>query len=600
MMNNVAEMNLNNGGYLKLQVLLKLALVFISVFSCSVFAAELVGFAEMPKLIHVEGPTTNQFANASAPTNNHQIMQGVSSILPSGRTNQFYFLVDNGFGQKYRSADALLRVYEAQIDFSRGDVAIKRHLNINDLNKKLGFNIQADYKYYYNDEKYPKVPIQIKSGRLLTGADIDPESIQIDDNGNIWIGDEYGPFLLEVSADGKVIGKVVPLPDVAAPENPYLNGESNILSSAGFEAMGINPRGTVLYPMLERSVVGDNSKTVRIYQFDIKARQYTNGYFLYRMDEDATKVTDMVAVNDTKFLILERNSGSKSKHDSFKKVYLIDLSKARPGEYIDKSELLDLMKLEDPLDLDGDGEETFAFSHSLESLLILDESTLLVSNDNNYGGSTYFIKVKLDQPLAFSRHEGVEIQSSQWELSQESRPWFDFERHSFFGWMTLLAYFLTSMLCAFGALSQLFQRRDFFFWLLLTLLLIFLGLNKHFHLHNYITEMLRGLAKSHGWYGERRRVQMLFIVMLGLLLPIIFFIFRTMLAQLWLRYRIIITGSVLLIIFIVVRAASFHHVQAILYTNIGSIRLYQLIELLIISLIFIGSLFKIKAISRST
>ena len=38
--------------------------------------------------------------------------------------------------------------------------------------------------------------------RLLTGADIDPESIQRDRHGDLWVGDEFGPWILHFDADG--------------------------------------------------------------------------------------------------------------------------------------------------------------------------------------------------------------------------------------------------------------------------------------------------------------------------------------------------------------------------------------------------------------
>ncbi len=41
--------------------------------------------------------------------------------------------------------------------------------------------------------------------RLLTGADFDIESLQWDANGTLWIGDEFGPYLVNVDRTGKVL-----------------------------------------------------------------------------------------------------------------------------------------------------------------------------------------------------------------------------------------------------------------------------------------------------------------------------------------------------------------------------------------------------------
>ena len=39
-------------------------------------------------------------------------------------------------------------------------------------------------------------------------------------DGTIWVGEEFGPFLLHVSADGKVLSAPVPTPDLGAGKDP--------------------------------------------------------------------------------------------------------------------------------------------------------------------------------------------------------------------------------------------------------------------------------------------------------------------------------------------------------------------------------------------
>src|SRR5262249_20080787 len=75
-----------------------------------------------------------------------------------------------------------------------------------------------------------------------------------------------------------------------------------------------------------------------------------------------------------------------------------------------KMELVDLMNLADPFDLNGDGSQTFTFPYvTIENVLILDPRTLLVVNDNNfpYGGgrelasdNTEFLRIRLPVSLA--------------------------------------------------------------------------------------------------------------------------------------------------------------------------------------------------------
>jgi hypothetical protein len=68
------------------------------------------------------------------------------------------------------------------------------------------------------------------------------------------------------------------------------------------------------------------------------------------------------------------------------------------------------MNIADPHDLNGDGKTTFNFPFvTIEDVLIIDQNTLLVLNDNNYPGSSgrafgvsdnnEFILVSLTQPV---------------------------------------------------------------------------------------------------------------------------------------------------------------------------------------------------------
>lgn len=86
----------------------------------------------------------------------------------------------------------------------------------------------------------------------MTGADLDQESVRIDKNGNFWLGEECGPFLINIDASGKVLLQEVPMPHAMLPDNPDRNNRpTNLPSAGGFECMAINSAGDTPYPMLE-------------------------------------------------------------------------------------------------------------------------------------------------------------------------------------------------------------------------------------------------------------------------------------------------------------------------------------------------------------
>jgi hypothetical protein len=359
-----------------------------------------------------------------------QPVQGFSGVLPGPGADTFHVLVDNGFGAKNNSADSLLRMYTLKIDFrtrSGGSGAVSpaswstgrqaaafdssTRLSLNDANHLLGLPIQADYANYYNDAANPAVDDAIRAGRLLTGADLDVESVRRDRSGNYWFGDEFGPYLIKADAHGTVLRSAIPLPGVYAPEHKDVSSGAalaNLGGSGGFEGMAINKSGTRLYTLLEKTVSGDPAKTLRIDEFDIATEAYTGVRYVYPLDPAGTNIGDMTAVDDHRFVVIERNGGTATNGTApFKKLYLIDTEGIANGAVVTKTELVDLMNLADPDDLDGDGNTTFTLPYvTIENVLLLNPHTLLVANDNNfpYGGGralasdrTEFLRITLPQ-----------------------------------------------------------------------------------------------------------------------------------------------------------------------------------------------------------
>jgi hypothetical protein len=403
-------------------------------------AQMLIGWAQMPAATFADGPTSGQFTGPNAygtnvpPYIGKQPVQGFSGVLDGPRKNVFQFLVDNGFGSQASSADALLRSYAlhilwrtpkggrgtvepADLDSGKSRPAFdaRTRLQLNDAHRKLTIPIQADYANYYDKPANAPVDGSIRAGRLLTGADFDVESFRRDRQGNYWFGDEFGPYLIKTDANGTVLRSEIPLPGVYAPQHKDViagKASANLPGSGGFEGMAIDKSETRLYTLLEGQVAGDPAKTRRINEFDLENERYTGRSYVYPLDPNGTNIGDMVAVDDRRFIVLERNGSTATSPNPapFKKVFLIDLQGVPQGGTVRKTELVDLMKLADPFDLNADGQGTFTFPYTtIEDVLVLDPRTLLVVNDNNfpYGGgrelasdNTEFLKIRLPFSLA--------------------------------------------------------------------------------------------------------------------------------------------------------------------------------------------------------
>ncbi len=176
-------------------------------------SATLIGRAVLPAETFAEGPPSgsrlgDQPRNGVAVPFPAQPLQGLSGVVDN-RDGTFWALVDNGYGGIVDSADFHLRLYRLRPDFQMagdgtGSITVVEHVELRDPHRRVAFPIRN----HFSDE------------RVLTGADFDPESLQRAPDGTLWIGDEFGPFLLHVDDDGILLEPPIPLPDL---DNPAVN-----------------------------------------------------------------------------------------------------------------------------------------------------------------------------------------------------------------------------------------------------------------------------------------------------------------------------------------------------------------------------------------
>jgi len=109
--------------------------------------------------------------------------------------------------------------------------------------------------------------------------------------------------------------------------------------------------------------------------------------------------------------------------------------------------------------------------------------------------------------------------------------------------------------------------------------LLLLGINKQLDLQTALTEIGRMMARSEGWYGMRRAVQLVFILGVAVfgwwLFRSVLLLARGNLHQM----RSVLLGTVFLLCFVTIRATSFHHVDRLLGLHLGGVKLNALLEL---------------------
>ena len=364
---------------------------------------ELIGFAMLPADTFADGPASGQFdgngVKADKPRFEKQPVQGFSAVQFGKKAGTYWMMPDNGFGSKYNSPDFLLRLYQITPTAKTakgGDASVKvekEFIQLSDPDKKIPFLIVNESS----------------KERLLTGADFDIESFIVAQDGTLWIGDEFGPYLLHIDGTGKLLDAPYATPDfksatpmtdtVRSPQNPAILANSpqpgamskaNLNSSKGYEGMATNPAKTKAYAMLEGSVVSDTAGLLRIHEFDLTAKKFMTITGYYKLDDPKNAIGDFAVINDNEYLVIERDSGS-GETAKFKKIFKVDLSKKDKDGIVAKELVVDLMNIDDPNKLAPaaeakDGKFTFPYV-TIEDVLVLDANTIFVANDNNYPGT---------------------------------------------------------------------------------------------------------------------------------------------------------------------------------------------------------------------
>ena len=135
------------------------------------------------------------------------------------------------------------------------------------------------------------------------------------------------------------------------------------------------------------------------------------------------------------------------------------------------------------------------------------------------------------------------------------------------GWLAVVAYVVAAGLCVRAARAprdtehaEPGQRRLAYFWLLLAVLLLALGVNKQLDLQTLFGRTMRDLAHAQGWYGDRRRFQRAFVSVASVVslagLSALAVGLWPMRRRVWLA----LFGLATLLVFVLLRAALFQHV----------------------------------------
>lgn len=245
---------------------------------------------------------------------------------------------------------------------------------------------------------------------------IDAEGIVVDKDGNFWVCEEGGPTIWKMNPNGVVIARYTPYANLAgaqAQDRPIDTVFKYRKNNRGFENIAITPSGKIYVaiqsPLLfPTQSVGEGTRIHRIMELDpatgnTRMFAYLNDGIIGSSGSNQIrlrdwKLGDMAAINDTTFLIIEAAIRGTS---DYRRVYKISLNGATPvtsGLYggntlealvdstglagqsitpVRKSLFMNLLANGWPVALD-----------KAEGIAILNDSTVFLCNDNDYGQSS--------------------------------------------------------------------------------------------------------------------------------------------------------------------------------------------------------------------
>ncbi|MFI6326415.1 esterase-like activity of phytase family protein [Nonomuraea sp. NPDC050556] len=337
-----------------------------------------------------------------------------SGLYPAGRRGEYWMVTDRGpngepkvNGEKRRTfpvpefAPAIVRVA-----VRHGVATVAQTITIKNAD---GTPISGRPNQVGHDE----VPYSWDGQTQLAydPGGLDTEDIVTDGRGGFWLVDEYGPSLVHVGSDGRILTRYVPKGlGLTGAGYPVAETLPAVLSTRqqnrGFEALGVSPLERALYLAVQSPLAnpdkktGKASSTARILRVDLRTGRAT-GEWAYTMESVGTfdpaaeqgdmKISALNVLSPGRLLLQERT-------DALARLYKVDLRRATNllgGPYDD---VATSPSLEAALPssvtvatkaLAVDLAAIPGLPGKIEGVTVLDPMTLAIANDNDFGLGTF-------------------------------------------------------------------------------------------------------------------------------------------------------------------------------------------------------------------
>ncbi|MFI6477717.1 esterase-like activity of phytase family protein [Nonomuraea sp. NPDC050663] len=316
-----------------------------------------------------------------------------SGLFPANRSGAFWMVTDRGpngeLGDKRTFPVADFAPAIVRVEVKKGKAVIARSITIkqSDGTPVTGLPNKEGHEKPYSWDGQDVLPYDPNG--------VDTEDIVRDRSGNFWVVEEYGPSLLKIAGDGRVLARYVPKGmGLKGAGYPVIETLPEILlkrqDNRGFEGLAID--GDRLYLAVQSPLAnpdaktGKSSKTGRLLVVDLRTGKPTAEH-VYRFEDAASfkaeqkdlKISGLVALGKGRLLVEERT-------DAVARLYTVDLRKAT-----------DVLGKNLPLETGTEGVTPVAkrlavdleaipgVPDKIEGVALLDARTLVIANDNDFG-----------------------------------------------------------------------------------------------------------------------------------------------------------------------------------------------------------------------
>lgn len=256
---------------------------------------------------------------------------------------------------------------------------------------------------------------------------VDAEGMVRLHDGSFWIGEEYGPSILHIAADGRIVERWVPTGVKASLEGAGYKVKELLPAilrqrplNRGIESMSVSPDEKYLYFSMQSPLANPDkaayqqSRNLRLFKID-RAAGAVVGEYVYSIDTPETfvqdnankarkqndvKVSEMTAIDTDVLVVLERISGTT-------KFYRVDLKDAdnilgstwdesATTPSLEQTASLPVKSLNKKLLMNSDEQD--GLMKKIEGMAWLGGDRWLMVNDNDFGiegDSTQIVPVKM-------------------------------------------------------------------------------------------------------------------------------------------------------------------------------------------------------------